>query len=485
MQKSKWITLGGLTGVSRILGLLRDVICAYFFGANQDFDAFIVAFQIPNFMRRLFAEGAFTQAFVPIYNDLSSKDQKVFAGLTLTLIVLFTGSLVALTIMYTKGIILLYAPGFVSKHQEQLANTIAMLKWTMPYITMISIVSMCAGIQNSHNKFNLTGMIPIVLNLCLILATLNSKQDVFILAKAVFAAGLLQAGIMLTSTIKYIGSLNLDLTNKNIKQLYKLMLIGSLTAIISQFSTMLDTFLASWLEAGSVSWMYYAQRLVYLPIGMIAVAISTVLVPALTKVKADKVKFARRMQWGLDLIWLIAWPAAIGLIVMAPTIVDIFFLHGKFNERSAIITCSIIRVLALGLPAFMLNKIFLAGLYAQKRLKEPFLFVCLSLFTNLLVAIILIKPCAQIGIALGTVTSAWLQTILLSKKFTNRFFEVIAPISACIMALTIILVLKTTHLNGILNLIVGLSLGIGIFELCLKACNKSLFRELKLSKESI
>lgn len=468
-----WLKLGGLTGISRILGLIRDIVCANIFGASLEFDAFLVAFQIPNFMRRLFAEGALTQAFVPIYNELPPEKQKIFSGIVLGLIILVTGLLVALAILSGKSLIYLYAPGFNKNNQLSLA--IDLLKWTMPYIAAISIVTLCSGILNSNRKFMLTGAIPCILNICLILA--STQNNILLLAKAVFVAGFLQASFMLYSTWHLIGKICLKIKNSHIKQLLRLILLGSTAAMLGQLSAMLDIFLASWLELGSVSWLYYAQRLVLLPVGIIAVAIATVSLPELTKIANNPEKLHKQLNHSLKTIWHLSWPACFGLMLLSHKLVNLFFQHGAFSHHSAIITSNIIVVLSLGIPAFMLNKVLLAACYAQKRMEIPIKILSYSLIINITIGAIAMLYLDQIGIALASVSSAWFQTFYFCKQFELNFADKIIP--ALGLAMAIILAKLTPlfqNINNSLYIVCIMLLGIVIYELGLRCFDKSLLR---------
>ena len=468
---SNWLKLGGLTGISRVLGLARDIICANIFGASLDFDAFIVAFQIPNFMRRLFAEGALTQAFVPLYNELAPAQQKLFSGMVLGLVTLLTSLLVLTAWFAGKALIYLYAPGFINSGQLEMA--VKLLHWTMPYIVAISIATLCAGIQNSHKQFILTGALPLILNLCLIAASMNAS--VLTLAKAVCLSGLIQASTMLFASIKHLGSITINFQDENMRKLLKLMLLGSLAAIIGQISTMLDTFLASWLEVGSVSWIYYAQRLVLLPVGIVAVAIATVALPELTRLKTLPEKFEQKLNQALSTVWQISWPAALGLMVLAPNIVGVFFHHGAFNTHSAVVTSNIVFVLALGLPAFMLNKVLIAACYAKKQMQDPIQALSISLVINAILGIILVASIQQIGIALASIIAAWSQTLLLSRKFNLNFIDKVAPFVAIIMAFVLLILLpKFSQTSNLLTIASLIPIGVISYELGLRCFQKSL-----------
>lgn len=480
MKKYSWFTLGSITGISRILGLARDMICAYYFGANAQFDAFIVAFQIPNFMRKLFAEGTLSQAFIPIYNEIGAKNKKMFASLVLSNLLLVTGFLVLITNLFGKQIILIYAPGFAIQHVDLILKTNQLLKWTMPYICAISLVTLCAGIQNSHKKFNLTGAIPIILNVVLITAATFSNNNVMIMGHAVFIAGLLQALIMFISSLKYFGRLNFQIKDENITKLVKLMALGIMAAIIGQISSILDTFLASWLEPGSVSWIYYAQRLVFLPIGIIAVAIATVLMPELTIAKNNKTAFNQQLSWGISLIWYIAWPSALGLIILSDDITKLFFLHGNFSSHSAYVTSNIIKALSLGLPAFMLNKVLTTAFYAKKDMQTPMKILSLGLIINIILGIILLSKFEQVGIAIASAGAAWVQTYILAKRLQINFLS-LKPIFAAAIMTTLLFIIKTFTIknHSSIYIISMVALGILSFELTLRILKTSLIEKAK------
>lgn len=418
------LSVSSLTGLSRVLGLCRDVVCANVFGASGVFDAFLVAFQLPNFMRRLFAEGAFAQAFVPLYNHVLADPKSTDAdcqGFVDDVMGLLSAALLLLTLLawlFAPWLIRMYAPGFYMDTSAQRFDlAVAMLRWTFPYITCISLTACVAAILNSHGRFVMGAWMPVLLNVFLIagsgLSYLYFAADVVVLARTVLIAGLAQCAIMYGYAYRcgFRFRWRFRWRHPWIQRLGRLMLLGVLGAIVGQLSLLVDTFLASLLPAGAISWLYYSQRLVYLPVGIFAVAITTVMTPLLAKANNETSleRFSAALSWSTELVWLIAMPASLGLMVMAYPIVVVFFHHGSFSSRSVHFTQWALMAFACGLPAFMLNKILMAALYAQQKMQAAVRIGLKGCVVNIVVSLCLMPICLHIGIALATVIAAWYQ----------------------------------------------------------------------------
>jgi len=284
---------------------------------------------------------------------------------------------------------------------------------------------------------------------------------------------------MLYFTYNYIGKIQINPYSKQLKRLLKLMLLGVAAAIISQLGSVLDSFLASWLEVGSVSWLYYAQRLVLLPVGVIAVALATVALPELSKFREQTDLFQVKLKQNLKRIWCIAWPAAFGLMIVAPRLVGLCFHHGAFSQHSAIITSNLVLVLGFGLPAFMLNKILTVACYAKQDMQLPLKVVSASLCVNIVLGVLGILYLEQLGIALASVVAAWLQTYLFSKRLNINFLGITEPLIALFMASMLLLIFPLlAATNDFIAILILVFSGVILYEFGLRFCQRSMLKVL-------
>ena len=422
--------VSGTTLISRVLGFVRDVAFASFFGANFDFDAFLVAFKIPNFMRKLFAEGAFSQAFVPVlmsYYVKNSKEDalefidKVFGNLMLSLIILTL--LVMLCAPYVVG---LFAPGYLA-FPLKFAITTKMLRITFPYAIFISLTAMVGAIYNCKKKFFFPALCPAILNICSIICAYCSQYfhgSIIFLAWGILIAGMLQLVFLLFGmrSIQRKPRPKISFKDKGVAEVVKLMSAALFGVSVSQIGMIIDTFLASFLPSGSISWLYYSERLLNLPLALFATAISTVMLPYLASCYAKKnnKEYNEKVDWGIRLIIVISLPAAVGLYVLAQPILLTLFYHGSFTlldvNMSSLSLCSF----ALGLPAFMLVKVTVGAFYARKDIKTPVKVAVYALIVDIALSLILFKPMAHAGLALAVSVSAWFNGLWLFKILLNR-----------------------------------------------------------------
>ncbi len=422
--------VSGTTLISRVLGFVRDVTFASFFGANFDFDAFLVAFKIPNFMRKLFAEGAFSQAFVPVlmsYYVQNSKEDalefidKVFGNLMLSLIILTL--LVMLCAPYVVG---LFAPGYLA-FPLKFAITTKMLRITFPYAIFISLTAMIGAIYNCKKKFFFPALCPAILNICSIICAYCSQYyhgSIIFLAWGILIAGMLQLGFLLFGmrSIQRKPRPKISFKDKGVAEVVKLMSAALFGVSVSQIGMVIDTFLASFLPSGSISWLYYSERLLNLPLALFATAISTVMLPYLASCYAKKnnKEYNEKVDWGIRLIIVISLPAAVGLYVLAQPILLTLFYHGNFTlldvNMSSLSLCSF----ALGLPAFMLVKVTVGAFYARKDIKTPVKVAVYALIVDIALSLILFEPMAHAGLALAVSVSAWFNGLWLFKILLNR-----------------------------------------------------------------
>lgn len=429
LVKSSYI-VGGSTFISRISGFIRDILFANIFGASSSTDAFFVAFKIPNFFRRLFAEGAFIQSFVPVLNDYKSNNplelkkfiSYIQGNLSLILfIITFFG------IVFSENIINLFAPGFeVGSKRFLLASD--MLRITFPYLFFIALTAMSAGIFNTYNKFLLPAITPVLLNLSLIFSALYLTSmftdSIMALAYGVLIAGIAQYLIQ----IPFLYKMNLLVIPKvgfefsGVNRVIKLMLPAILGTAVVQINLIIDSVVASLLISGSISWLYYSDRLVELPLGVFGIAIATVILPALSAKFSQKntIAYKDTLTNALNIAVIFSLPAMFGLIILSNHIIISLFQYGSFTMNDTLMSSMSLIAYSIGLPAFILMKVLLTGFFSRQDTKTPvkygILAVIFNIVMNLSVLAYYLKnpfPGAHAFLALATSLSAWLQVILL------------------------------------------------------------------------
>ncbi len=427
-----------MTFLSRLLGLARDIIIAHVFGAEGATDAFWVAFKIPNFMRRLFAEGAFSQAFVPVladYREQSTEAElKIFIAGLLGVFSSVLLLLVMLGFLCAPLIVSLFAPGFLA-YPERFHLTVKMLRLTFPYIFFISLTALYAGILNTYSRFALPALTPVLLNLALIAAAIFGVAyfhfPVMALAVGVLVAGVLQ---MLFQGCA-VGALGLWVwprwgwRHSGVRRVLTLMLPAILGVSVVQIGILLDTIFASFLPQGSISWLYYSERLMGFPLGIFGVAIATVILPQLAKQKSRQAKqdYEKTLDWGLRCILLIALPSALGLLFLSGPLLATLFQSGRFDAQDVLMASKSLKAYALGLPAFMLIKVLAAGFYGQQNIKTPVKIAAFAVFTNVIFNALLIVPLAHAGLALATGIAACVNALLLVTTLCRKGYYTPQP----------------------------------------------------------
>ncbi len=336
-------TVSSMTLVSRVLGFVRDVVIARLFGAGAATDAFFVAFRIPNLLRRLFAEGAFSQAFVPVLSEYRTRRgdsaTRLLADRTATLLALALLVATALGVAAAPAIVYVSAPGFAAE-PAKFDLTVAMLRITFPYILFISLVSFAGGILNTWSRFAIPALTPALLNLSFIFGALlfapYFEPPVMVLAWAVFAGGVLQLALQLPALAR-IGMLprpKLSFSDPGVRRVLVLMAPAALGVSVGQVSLLINTIFASFLENGSVSWLYYADRLMEFPTALLGVALGTVLLPSLSKYHSasDEGEYSKLLDWGLRLTFILAAPAAVALALLSVPLVTTLFHYGQYQD---------------------------------------------------------------------------------------------------------------------------------------------------------
>jgi len=420
-----------MTLLSRIFGLLRDITLATVFGVSGGTDAFLIAFKIPNFMRRLFAEGAFSQAFVPVFSEYKEKHSREalrdlvdhVAGSLGSVLLLITalGSIAAPLLVY------LFAPGFWDE-PERFDLTAEMLRITFPYLFFIALVAFAGGILNSYNKFAIPAFTPVILNLCLISAALwlapLFDQPLMALAWGVAAAGVLQLLLQFPSLLKLklVPVPRLQRGHAGVSKILRLMIPAVVGSSVAQINLLLDTIIASFLAVGSVTWLYYSDRMLEFPLGVLGIAIATVILPALSQQHASESRehFNQTLDWALKMVMLIALPACIGLLLLASPILATLFQHGDFTANDSYMASLSLMAYMLGLPAFILIKVLAPGYYSRQDTKTPVKIAIIAMISNMALNILFVVPMVMlhyeaphVGLALATSASGYINAILL------------------------------------------------------------------------
>ncbi|UHQ21123.1 murein biosynthesis integral membrane protein MurJ [Lysobacter sp. KIS68-7] len=388
------LSFGSMTMVSRVFGLVRDMVINSVFGANAGTDAFWVAFRIPNFMRRLFAEGSFSTAFVPVFTEIKEKrsheDLKELVSRTAGTLGGVLAIIVALGVLFAPQVTLLFSPGSAA-NPEKFALTVELLRLTFPFLLFVSLTALAGGALNSFHRFGMPALTPVILNLCMIGGAiwLSPKLDVPILALgwSILAAGVLQLLFQLPQLAK------LDLlslpkwgaSHPDVRKVMRLMVPTLFGSSIAQINLLLDTVIASLLIAGSQTWLSQADRFLELPLGVFGVALGTVILPALARhhVNTDRAGFSNALDWGLRTTLMISIPAALGLMLLSVPLVSTLFQHGRFTAFDTRMAALSVFGLSFGLPAFALVKVVLPAFYARQDTKTPVRAGVASLVANM------------------------------------------------------------------------------------------------------
>lgn len=424
-------TVSGMTLLSRILGFVRDFVQARAFGAGIEMDAFVVAFRLPNLLRRMFAEGAFSQAFVPILAEYKNKRgpdethrliNHVASALGLVvLIVSILGALASPAIIYAT------APGF-SDNVEKFELTVQLTRITFPYIFFMSLVALAGGVLNTWSRFAIPAFTPVLLNLSFIFMALFAAPyfhpPILVLGWAVFIGGLAQVVLQLRPLAK-IGMLprfSLDFSDPGVRRILKLMAPAILGVSVSQISLLINTVFASFLPSGSVSWLYYADRLMEFPSGMLGVALGTILLPSLSKMHADEkpAEFSALLDWGLRLTLLLTLPAAIGLALLAIPLISTLFHHGAFSANDVLQTRTALVAYSLGLTGLILVKVLAPAFYSRQDVRTPVRIGVMSLIVTQLMNLIFVGPFQHAGLALSIGLASCFNATLLYRGLRAR-----------------------------------------------------------------
>jgi len=452
-----FFTVSFYTIVSRILGFIRDILIARFLGSTVISDAFFVAFRIPNFFRRVLAEGAYSAALVPVFSGIviDTKDDHEAADFvenTMSLLVFVT---VTLTIIFFFGmpyIIQILAPGF-SVNSEAFDLAVYFGKIIFPYLIFISLAAHFTSILNVHEKFAAGAFAPAILNISFILS-------LFIITPYVSSAGhALSIGVLIGGVGQFLflyrSTLNfykpkiiVPTINDKIRKFFRLFFPGLIGSGVIQLNIIIGTIIASFLPIGAISHLYYADRLNQLPLAIFGIALGIVLLPSLSKaIKSKNNEISNKLQnRSLEFALLISIPSAIGLYILSLPIVHILFERGAFTKDDSLYTSNVLGYFALGLPAYVLIKVLIVCFFAREDTKTPLYISIVSVVTNIILSLILISTMREMGIALATAISAWVNAallfiILITKKTLNldrQFLNNIFKLLICLFGLIFI-----------------------------------------------
>ena len=423
--------VGGATLLSRIFGFIRDVVVAWFFGAGFASDAFFVAFRIPNLLRRLLAEGSLSIAFIPVFTDHLTRNGKedafVLARAALRLISILLAVVAVLGILLSPLIVRIVGVGFTDT-PEKLALTVTLTRIMFPYIFFIGLVALCMGILNVLGHFAAPALAPVFLNIAMIgsvfLISPHLEQPVIGLAVGVLIGGalqlLLQIPFMIRKGLRFWQKSGIY--HPGLKQVGVLMLPTVFGAAVYQINILIGTLLASLLPEGSVSYLYYADRLVEFPLGIFAIATATAVLPSLSRQAAAREFEALRttFAYALNLVSYITIPAMVGLIVLREPIVALLFQRGAFDENTVRLTAVALLYYALGLWAFSAVRIVVSTFYALQDTKTPVRMAAVSLVANVVLSVILMQWLRHGGLALATSLASMINLVLLLKALRGR-----------------------------------------------------------------
>ena len=458
------------TMLSRFAGLARDVIFARVIGAEALADVFFVAFKIPNFFRRLFAEGAFAQAFVPILGEYREKGSRAAVR---ELVSRVTGTLGITLILLTLIIVVaspmmaaIFAPKWYFDNPQKFAATADMLRITFPYLLFISMTGVAAAVLNSYDRFAVPAFTPLLLNVVLIAAALLGaplfEQPTYALAWGVFIAGVVQFIFQLPflRRIHMLPAPTIDWKHPGVRKVLVLMGPAIFGVSVSQINLLLDTMLATFLPTGSVSWLYYSDRLSELPLGVFGVAIATVILPNLSRhhaAQSPKV-YSQTLDWALKMILVIAVPAAVALMLLAePILVTLFYYGDVMTARDMTMAALSLRAYAAGLIAFMLIKVLAPGFFARQDMRTPVRIGIIAMVSNMVLNLLLVIPLhfywqiGHLGLAAATSTSAFINALLLfvslrkkgiyqpSRRWIRFFISLLSSVILMLMVLMFLL----------------------------------------------
>jgi putative peptidoglycan lipid II flippase len=494
-------TISGLTLLSRITGLVRETLTAAYFGAGSQTDAFFVAFRLPNLLRRLFAEGAFSQAFVPVLGKVKAEQGEAQAlQLARRCAVLMTAVLALVSLLAIIGapILVWMMSGGFGGDRQTFDLSVMLTRWMFPYILMISLVALASGVLNTWSRFKAPAFAPVLLNLSFIGAAIllspHLDEPIWALAIAVIAGGLAQLGLMVVALRRILGSVHDDAearhcapaeggrgnpgqrVNKasdwsiraawrdhSVRRILTLMVPATLAVSVAQISLIINTHIAARLQAGSVSWLSFADRLMEFPTALLGVALGTVLLPSLTKANSERnqEEVSRLIDWGLRLVVILSVPAAVGLAVLSVPLTAVLFHYGQFDHQDLTMTAQAMVGYAVGLVGLIAIKVLAPGFYAQQEVKTPVKIAIFALVLTQLLNLAFVPMFAHAGLALATSIAACANAALLYWGLRRKSIYAPKPgwlglilkasISALLMGLAIGIIALEFDWSGLAN----------------------------------
>lgn len=423
--KSTAVT-GSVTMLSRISGLIRDIAFANIMGSGLVADAFFVAFRIPNFFRRIFGEGALSQAFVPVFSEYKEtaapNEIKAFLDHMVGKLSLILFVLTVVGILLAPGFVTVIAPGFTHDN-DKFQLTVEALRICFPYLIFISLVAVSAGILNTCGRFAVPAATPVLLNLSLIAAAYwlvpVVENAAIALSIGVFIAGMAQLLFQLPflNNEGFLPKPRLKGSENGVKKVFKLMVPAIFGVSVAQINVLINTLLASFLVTGSVSWLYYSDRVMEFPLGVFGIALATVILPSLSKLHArdDHDSFSELLDWALRWVFMIVLPATIGLIVLAGPLVTTLFQYGATTQNDVLMMKNSLIGFSFGLFGLVLVKVLAPGFFARQNTKTPVRVGIIAMIVNIIVAVILVGPLKHVGLATATSIAAWVNAGLLFK----------------------------------------------------------------------
>ena len=431
--------VGFATILSRILGFIRDVVFARYFGASAETDAFFLAFKIPNFMRRLFAEGSFSLAFVPVLSEVrASGDQRALRDLIDHVSGTLAGILLVLTavgVFAAPAVLAIFAPGWLIENRPEFWLSAEMLRITFPYILLISLTALAGGILNTFERFLVPALTPVLLNVSLIAAAVlfSGRMDVPVkaLAWGVLAAGIAQLLVQVPVLMR-LGLMprpRWGWRHSGVRKILKLMIPTLIGSSVAQVNLLLDIVIATFLVSGSVSWLYYSDRLMEFPLGVFGVALSTVILPNLSRkfARQDPHAFSATLDWALRLALIITLPAALGLALLSSPILITLFQYQAFQLHDVEMSALSLAAYAAGLPAFIAVKVLAPGFYARQDTKTPVKIAIIAMVSNMALNFIFVGVLLALafkgphtGLALASSVAAYINAGLLYRGLRKQ-----------------------------------------------------------------
>jgi putative peptidoglycan lipid II flippase len=429
-----------MTQMSRVLGMVRDIVLANAIGAGHTpgADAFFLAFRIPQFLRRLFAEGAFAQAFVPVLAEYRAKGDKAAVRDLINHVAGVLGgtslAVSALVVLASPWFTILFAPGFWLHDPERFGLTSDMLRITFPYLFLITMTGFASSVLNTYDRFAAAAATPILMNLTLILAATVATpwfdEPVFAMAWGVLISGMVQLVFQLPSMhrLHLMPVPKWNWQHEGVQRILKLMLPAIFGVSVSQINLMMDAILASFLPTGSVAWLYYSERVAELPLGIFGVAVATVILPSLSRshIAESPKEFSATLDWAIRINLLIGLPAALALIVLATPILSTLFEHGQTSAHDIQMSAWATRAYALGLLGFMMIKVLAPGFYARQDLRTPVRIGVISVVAAQVMNVIFMIVFHQawgmghVGLALATALAAYINSVLLFRGLRQQ-----------------------------------------------------------------